>query len=165
MDFQTPLRVADAFPTTFVELCRSALLRDDDLEWQLQSSPVMAPRGSTWVLNQDAKMRSVRFAYLSRSFHERDAEVATRYGLRGLDEVCVAVRHRQSGQWRMAHAALQRALSGAVSFGENGEPRPKSEPPGVGDALFFATDGDDILTSALVGVERPTRQTIGSYPV
>lgn len=82
-----------------------------------------------------------------------------------VDEVCVAVRHRDSGQWRMAHAALQRKLSGVVSFSEHGEVHPKALPPSVGDALFFSTGGVDVITSTLTDVMRPLPQTIAAYPI
>lgn len=58
-----------------------------------------------------------------------------------LDSVCVAVRHRDSGQWRVAHVALRRTLSGCVSFTAAGEVQPKLAPPAVGDALFFCDGG------------------------
>jgi hypothetical protein len=82
-----------------------------------------------------------------------------------IDDVCVAVRHRGSGQWRMAHVALQRSLSGSVRFSEHGEVQPKSGHPSVGDALFFASDGADVITSTLTEVSRPLPQTIATYPI
>lgn len=82
-----------------------------------------------------------------------------------LDEVCVAVRHRDSGQWRMAHVALQRKLGGALSFSEHGEVQPKALPPSVGDSLFFSSDGVDVITSTLTHVERPLPKTIADYPI
>jgi hypothetical protein len=81
------------------------------------------------------------------------------------DEVCVAVRHRDSGQWRMAHVALQRKLSGSVSFSEHGALHPKAAPPSVGDALYFAADGVDVITSTLTDVLRPLPQTVATYPI
>jgi hypothetical protein len=82
-----------------------------------------------------------------------------------LDAVCIAVRHRGSGQWRMAHVALQRTLSGAVTFSAHGEVQPRSGAPKVGDALFFAADGADVITSTLTDVVRPLPQTIATYPL
>jgi hypothetical protein len=82
-----------------------------------------------------------------------------------LDKVCVAVRHRDTGQWRVAHVALQRMLSGSVSFTASGDVHPKLDPPAVGDALFFATDGADVITSTLTAVGRPLPQTIAAYPI
>lgn len=82
-----------------------------------------------------------------------------------LDEVCVAVRHRDSGQWRVAHVALHRKLTGCVGFTPDGQVHPKAEPPGIGDALFFATDGADVITSVLTGIGRPLPRVIESYPI
>lgn len=79
-------------------------------------------------------------------------------------DVCVAVRHRESGRWRLAHAALQRTLAGVVSFSEHGELQPKSGPPRVGDALFFTGARADVITTTLTEVARPLPQVIQSYP-
>jgi hypothetical protein len=82
-----------------------------------------------------------------------------------VDDVCVAVRRRDTGQWRVAHVALQRTLSGSVRFSAAGDLQPKPDRPEVGEALFFATDGADVLTSVLTAVGRPLPQTISSYPI
>lgn len=82
-----------------------------------------------------------------------------------VDDVCIAVRQRESGQWRVAHAALSRTLTGSVRFTTNGDVHPTSGPPTVGDALFFAAQGTDVITSALTEVSRPSPQTIASYPL
>jgi hypothetical protein len=82
-----------------------------------------------------------------------------------LGDVCIAVRHRDSGQWRMAHVALQRRLSGCVSFNEHGDVQPKASPPSVGDSLFFSAEGVDVITSTLTDVARPLPQTIATYPI
>jgi hypothetical protein len=81
------------------------------------------------------------------------------------DEVCVAVRHRDTDQWRMAHVALQRKLSGCVSFSDHGEVQPKAGPPNVGDSLYFSAEGVDVITSTLTDVSRPLPQTIATYPI
>ena len=82
-----------------------------------------------------------------------------------VDDVCVAVRQRDSGQWRIAHVALSRTLSGSVRFTASGSVQPTSGPPSVGDALFFAARGADVITSALTDVARPLPQTIATYPI
>jgi len=82
-----------------------------------------------------------------------------------MDDVCIAVRQRDSGQWRIAHAALARTISGSVRFTANGNVQPTAGPPSVGDALFFAASGADVITSALTEVSRPLPQTIASYPI
>lgn len=82
-----------------------------------------------------------------------------------VDDVCVAVRQRDGGQWRMGHVALSRKLSGSVRFTASGGVHPTSGPPRVGDALFFADDGTDVITSALTEVSRPLPRAIASYPL
>ena len=82
-----------------------------------------------------------------------------------LDDVCVAVRRRDTGQWRVAHVALQRTLSGSVRFAVTGDVQPKTDPPELGDALFFVTEGADVITSVLTAVGRPLPQTISAYPI
>jgi hypothetical protein len=81
------------------------------------------------------------------------------------DGVCVAVRHRDSGRWRLAHVTLQRQLSGSVCFSEHGDVHPKAGPPNVGDSLYFSADGVDVITSTLTDVARPLPQTIATYPI
>jgi hypothetical protein len=81
------------------------------------------------------------------------------------DEVCVAVRHRDTDQWRMAHVTLQRKLSGCVSYSDHGDVQPKAGPPSVGDSLYFSAEGVDVITSTLTDVSRPLPQTIATYPI
>ena len=81
-----------------------------------------------------------------------------------LDELCIAVKSRQTDKWRLGHAALRHALSGCVRFAADGEVQPKAREPAVGDALFFADPGCDIITSVLVAIERPAREVVASYP-
>ncbi len=80
---------------------------------------------------------------------------------------CVAVRSRSSGQWRLAHAALQRNVSLSVRVDDSGGvcPKPRTSAPEVGDLLFFGEEGSDLITTALVAIERPSRAVVASYPV
>ena len=55
-------------------------------------------------------------------------------------------------------------LSGCVRFAADGEVQPNAREPEVGDALFFADPGCDIITSALIAIVRPSRETVASYP-
>jgi hypothetical protein len=82
-----------------------------------------------------------------------------------LDDVCVAVRSRESDKWRLGHAALNQALSGCVRFAADGEVQPKSREPELGDALFFADRGCDVITSTLIDIQRPSREMVDTYPV
>jgi hypothetical protein len=82
-----------------------------------------------------------------------------------LDDVCVAVKSRESNKWRLGHAALNQALSGCVRFAGAGDVQPKSREPELGDALFFADRGCDVITSVLIDIQRPSRDTVESYPL
>lgn len=81
------------------------------------------------------------------------------------DEVCVAVRQRSTGQWRLGHAALQRKLGGGISVGHDGYAQLKVGTPAIGDALFFADGGADVVTSALLAVQRPSARVVAAYPI
>ena len=80
------------------------------------------------------------------------------------DRVCVAVRDRASDQWLEGHLALGRTISGSVRLLSNGSPVPAPEFPQVGEALFFADDGPELVTSAVQRVERPTVDTAQGLP-
>ncbi len=77
------------------------------------------------------------------------------------DRVCVAVRDRASRRWLGEHSALRRTLTGAVAFGP--EARLVEGEPCVGQALFFADGGAELLTTVLASIERPTRRTVAAY--
>jgi hypothetical protein len=81
------------------------------------------------------------------------------------DELCVAVRDRRSGKWLPSHLAIGRRLSGGVQFHSNGTAVPVCERPAVGEALYFADDGRELITSAICGLERPSRESMSSYGV
>jgi hypothetical protein len=80
------------------------------------------------------------------------------------DRVCIAVRDRTSGRWLASHLALNRKLSGGVSFQPNGTVVPALSGPGVGDALFFGAGGRELVTSLLCAVDRPGKDVVQSYP-
>jgi len=114
---------------------------------------------------EDTVMQDNRPEYIGPERRRRRVYLTRNTEYHFLDTVCVAVRHRDTGQWRVAHVALQRTLSGAVCFTAEGELHPKPDLPLVGDALFFATDGADVITSALTAIGRPLPQTVASYPI
>lgn len=80
------------------------------------------------------------------------------------DGLCVAVRDRRSGEWIRDHVALQRTISGSLKFYPNGAIRPSIGQPRMGEALFFATGGRDLVTSPLIEVDRPAKAIVASYP-
>jgi len=85
----------------------------------------------------------------------------TEYHFRG--ERCVAVRDRRSSKWLPSHLAIGRRLSGGVHFHKNGAAVPVCDRPSVGEALYFADDGRELITSAVCGLERPARDVIANY--
>jgi hypothetical protein len=86
----------------------------------------------------------------------------TEYHFRG--SVCVAVRDRTTGRWLDAHLAVNRRLTGAVQFKENGTAIPAERGPGLGEALYFGSDGRELVTSVLCEVQRPDKKIVTKYP-
>jgi hypothetical protein len=80
------------------------------------------------------------------------------------DRVCVAVRDRTSDQWLEGHLALGRALSGSVRLLSDGSAVPTPEFPQIGEALFFADRGPELVTSAVQRVERPEAALARALP-
>jgi hypothetical protein len=85
----------------------------------------------------------------------------TEYHFRG--DRCVAVRDRRSSKWLPSHLAIGRRLSGGVHFQKNGAAVPVCDAPSLGEALYFADDGRELITSAVCGLERPNREVIRGY--
>ncbi len=86
----------------------------------------------------------------------------TEYHFRG--QTCVAVRDRKTGCFLQSHLAVQRTLSGAVRYQENGTAIPSGAQPRVGEALYFGDDGRGLVTSLCSSIERPERQLVAAYP-
>lgn len=80
-----------------------------------------------------------------------------------VDDLCVAVRDRRTEQWLEGHLAVGRRLSGGVKVLRNGEAIPMEEPPEVGEALYFAQGGRDLITSALCRIDRPSKELTSQY--
>ena len=78
-------------------------------------------------------------------------------------DLCVAVRDRRSGQWLGAHMARGRQIRGSLRFLPTGGIQPHEGVPRVGDSLFFHGGGRDLVTSAVLSVERPTRDVVSKY--
>jgi hypothetical protein len=85
----------------------------------------------------------------------------TEYHFRG--DRCVAVRDRRSHQWLPSHLAIGRRLSGGVHFHPNGTAVPVVDLPALGEALYFADDGRELITSTVCGLERPGREVVSQY--
>ena len=86
----------------------------------------------------------------------------TEYHVR--DGFCVAVRDRLSGNFMHGHLALSRRIHGGLRFFESGGIAANAGEPRPGESLYFASDGRDLVTSALETVERPSKELVGAYP-
>src|SRR3974390_1999819 len=80
------------------------------------------------------------------------------------DGFCVAVRDRRTGDFLHGHLALQRRVHGGLKFFPDGAIAPNAGEPRPGEALYFAADGRDLVTSPLESVERPPKELVEAYP-
>ncbi len=80
------------------------------------------------------------------------------------DGFCVAVRDRRTGEFLQGHLALRRRIHGGLKFFLNGAIQPSPGEPQPGEALFFATEGRDLVTSPLEKIERPEKKITQAYP-
>lgn len=84
-----------------------------------------------------------------------------------LDDVCVAIRDKRTGEWLEEHSALARRIEGGVRVFSNGAAIPTLRPPEVGAPIYFHIDDDcheQVITSKLIAVERPERRDLVRYP-
>lgn len=79
------------------------------------------------------------------------------------DGFCIAVRDRRTGEFLHGHLALRRRLHGGIRFFTSGAILPNPGDPRPGEALYFAADGRDLVTSPLERVERPSRELVAAY--
>jgi len=98
---------------------------------------------------------------VERRVHRMCVTRNTEYHFRG--DVCVAVRDRRTGDWLPGHLALRRQLFGSIQFFTNGAMAPHAGEPRLGEALFFAQGGRDLITSPLEKVERPPKHLVEAY--
>lgn len=80
------------------------------------------------------------------------------------DGFCVAVRDRRTGDFLPGHLAVKRRLHGGLRFFGNGAIVPNAGDPIPGEALYFAADGRDLVTSAVERVDRPAKAVVDAYP-
>jgi hypothetical protein len=80
------------------------------------------------------------------------------------DAFCVAVRDRRSGDFLPGHLAITRQLHGGLKFFPNGAIIPNPGEPRPGEALYFAAEGRDLVTSPVEKVERPAKVVVEAYP-
>jgi len=81
------------------------------------------------------------------------------------DAACVAVRDRRTGDFLEGHLAISRKLQGGLKFFTNGAIVPNGGDPVPGEALYFAADGRDLVTSPLEKIDRPSKRLVESYPL
>jgi hypothetical protein len=80
------------------------------------------------------------------------------------DGFCIAVRDRRSGDFLPGHLAIERRLHGGLKFFPNGAIVPNPGDPRPGEALYFAADGRDLVTSPLERIDRPAKALVQAYP-
>jgi hypothetical protein len=80
------------------------------------------------------------------------------------DGFCVAVRDRRTNEFLHGHLALRRRIHGGLKFFMNGAIVPNMGEPKPGEALYFAYEGRDLVTSPLEAVERPAKNIVAAYP-
>jgi hypothetical protein len=84
------------------------------------------------------------------------------------DDLCVAVRDVQTGQFQDDHPAIGRRMTGSIRFTQDGgiaSFSPKGQEPHPGESLFFS-DGDaerELRTSALRDIQRPPKAVVERY--
>jgi hypothetical protein len=86
----------------------------------------------------------------------------TEYHVR--DRLCVAVRDRRTGDFMHGHLAIRRRFEGGLRFLQGGGIAPNPHEPRAGESLYFVGDGRDLVTSALQGVGRPSKEIVAEYP-
>lgn len=80
------------------------------------------------------------------------------------DGFCVAVRDRRTGDFLPGHLAVQRRLHGGIKFFPNGAIVPNPGEIRAGEALYFAADGRDLVTSPVERIDRPAKRLVEAYP-
>ena len=109
-----------------------------------------------------AVQEEVNFGGPERRRHRVYVTRNTEYHFR--DGFCVAVRDRRTGEFLHGHLALRRRIHGGLRFFLNGAIVPNSGEPRPGEAIYFAYDGRDLVTSPLEAVERPAKDVVAAYP-
>jgi hypothetical protein len=80
------------------------------------------------------------------------------------DMFCVAVRDRRTGEFLHGHLALRRMVNGGIRFFPNGAIAPNPGEPRPGEALYFANEERDLITSPLERIDRPSKELSQAYP-
>jgi len=96
-----------------------------------------------------------------RRFNKLFVTRNTEYYLR--DGLCLAVKDRRTSEWLAGHLAVGRQLSGGVRILGNGEAIPVPSAPEVGEALYFAEGGRELITSVLCSVDRAPQELVRQF--
>ena len=102
------------------------------------------------------------YAGPERRIHKVFVTRNTEYYVR--EKRCVAVRDRSTGTWVRDHFAVDRAIMGAIRYLDSGELFAAPGLPQVGESMYFEELGRDLVTSAVVAVERPARELFLQLP-
>ena len=81
------------------------------------------------------------------------------YHLRGNE--CVAVRNPKTGEWHPQHQALGQKVVGGIAFLPSGSLSVSYGDAQIGQKICFA---NDIMTSPVVRIGRPSHNTVDRYP-
>ena len=103
-------------------------------------------------MGHQGKERRVHKVFVTRN---------TEYHVR--EDQCVGVRDRRTGEWLRAHLALSSQMSGSLRFSRDGGVQPNTGRPNVGESLFFQASGRDLVTSAVLSVQRPEKTIVQRY--
>ncbi len=90
----------------------------------------------------------------------------TEYHLK--DDLCVAVRDRNTKKWQVGHIAVSLRVQGGVRFHDNGAVVPSLKDPSVGDAMYFSYKNDagherQLVTSKIEAVARTPKKDVLAY--
>lgn len=96
-----------------------------------------------------------------RRIHKVFVTKNTEYHVRR--DTCVAVRDRKSGRFLRGHLAINSTVGGGLRFHRDGGVKATDSLPSVGESLFFVAQGRDLVTSAVVAIDRPARNVVATY--
>ena len=125
------------------------------------SSPTMLARGA-----RPTNHSGMSYEGNDRRRHRLIVTRNTEYHLK--DDVCVAVRDRNTKKWQVGHLAVSLRVQGGVRFFDNGAVVPSLEAPGPGDAMFFtyksgAGSDRQLVTSRIEAVARTPKKDVLTY--
>ena len=94
-----------------------------------------------------------------RRRHKQMRTRNTEYHIR--DNVCVGVRDPSNGEWNPRHRALGLELLGGIEFNYDGTCKVNFGDVDLGQQMCFS---NDLMTTAIVAIDRPPRDVVSTYP-